>query len=63
MDAVQLWQAARAHDPSLNKVTVYRTLGLLKRLGLVDELDLMHMEGEKHYYEARTVRDQCTWHA
>jgi Fur family ferric uptake transcriptional regulator len=31
---------------------------LLKRLGLVDELDLMHMEGEKHYYEARTARDQ-----
>ena len=57
MDAGQLWQAARAQDPSLNKVTVYRTLGLLKRLGLVDELDLMHMEGEKHYYEARTVRD------
>ncbi len=57
MDAVQLWQSARAHDPTLNKVTVYRTLGLLKRLGLVDELDLMHMEGEKHYYEARTLRD------
>jgi Fur family transcriptional regulator, ferric uptake regulator len=57
MDAIQLWQAARAHDPTLNKVTVYRTLGLLKRLGLVDELDLMHMEGEKHFYEARTVRD------
>lgn len=57
MDAMQLWQSARAQDPTLNKVTVYRTLGMLKRLGLVDELDLMHMEGEKHYYEARTTRD------
>ena len=57
MDAVHLWQAARVQDPTLNKVTVYRTLGLLKKLGLVDELDLMHLEGEKHYYEARTVRD------
>ncbi|HET7841733.1 MAG TPA: transcriptional repressor [Terriglobia bacterium] len=57
LDAVQLWQRARARDPSLNKVTVYRTLAMLKRHGLVDELDLMHMEGEKHYYEAKTTRD------
>jgi len=21
-----------------------------KKLGLIDELDLMHLEGEKHYY-------------
>jgi len=38
-------------------VTVYRTLGLLKRHGLIDELDLMHMQGEKHYYERRPQRD------
>ena len=25
--------------------------------GLIDELDLMHIEGEKHYYEAKTSRD------
>jgi Fur family ferric uptake transcriptional regulator len=24
---------------------------------LIDELDLMHLNGEKHYYEARTSRD------
>jgi Fur family ferric uptake transcriptional regulator len=24
---------------------------------LIDELDLMHIEGEKHYYEAKTSRD------
>jgi Fur family ferric uptake transcriptional regulator len=38
-------------------VTVYRTLALLKRQGLVDELDLMHVEGERHFYERRTGRD------
>jgi Fur family ferric uptake transcriptional regulator len=57
MDAVSLWQRARAQDPTLNKVTVYRTLSMLKRFGLVDELDLLHMEGGRHYYEARTTRD------
>ncbi|MGE5326825.1 MAG: Fur family transcriptional regulator [Deltaproteobacteria bacterium] len=57
LDAVQLWQRARTKDPTLNKVTVYRTLAMLKKYGLVDELDLMHMEGEKHFYEAKTTRD------
>ena len=57
MDAVELWQRARTKDPSINRVTVYRTLNMLKRLGLVDELDLLHMEGGRHYYEARTTRD------
>jgi Fur family ferric uptake transcriptional regulator len=36
---------------------VYRTLELLKRLGLIDELDLMHLNGEKHYYEVKTQKD------
>lgn len=57
MDAIMLWRRARDADPAINKVTVYRTLTMLKRHGLVDELDLMHLEGEKHYYEARTTRD------
>jgi len=57
MDAVQLWQRARAQDPTINKVTVYRTLAMLKKHGLVDELDLLHLQGGKHYYEARTTRD------
>jgi len=57
LDAVSLWQRARSKDPTLNKVTVYRTLSMLKKHGLVDELDLMHLEGEKHYYEARPTRD------
>jgi Fe2+ or Zn2+ uptake regulation protein len=36
---------------------VHRTLDLLKRHGLVDELHLMHMEGERHYYERKLARD------
>lgn len=57
LDAVALWQRAQERDPAINKVTVYRTLGLLKKFGLVDELDLMHLEGGKHYYEAKATRD------
>jgi Fur family ferric uptake transcriptional regulator len=26
-------------------------------LGLIDELDLMHLNGEKHYYEVKTQKD------
>jgi len=57
LDALALWQRARAQDPTLNKVTVYRTLAMLKKHRLVDELDLMHLQGGKHYYEAKTTRD------
>ena len=57
LDASQLLRKARRLDPSIDRVTVYRTLKLLKRHGLVDELDLMHLEGEKHFYERRPQRD------
>ena len=57
LDVLSLWQRAKEQDPTLNKVTVYRTLGMLKKHGLVDELDLMHLEGGKHYYEAKPRRD------
>jgi len=57
LDALDLWAKARQQDPTLNKVTVYRTLALLKKHGLVDELDLLHLQGGRHYYEARTTRD------
>jgi Fur family ferric uptake transcriptional regulator len=57
LDAAQILRRARKLDPDLDRVTVYRTLKLLKRHGLVDELDLMHLEGEKHYYERRPPRD------
>lgn len=51
LDAESIWRLAQGRDRSINLATVYRTLGLLKKMGLVDELDLMHLEGEKHYYE------------
>jgi len=38
---------------------VYRTLKVLKEQGLVDELDLMHYEGEQHYYETRLKREHA----
>jgi Fur family ferric uptake transcriptional regulator len=57
LDASHILRHARKVDPGIDRVTVYRTLKLLKRHGLVDELDLMHMQGEKHFYERRPQRD------
>src|SRR5215468_545403 len=59
LDAESLYQMAREQDPKLNRVTVYRTLKLLKEGGLVDELDLAHFEGEKHYYETRLKQEHA----
>lgn len=59
LDARAVLKLAQRQDSHINLATVYRTLGLLKRHGLIDELDLMHLEGEKHYYEARTSSDHC----
>lgn len=57
LNASQILRKAKRHDPAINRVTVYRTLGLLKRHALVDELDLMHFRGESHFYERRSARD------
>jgi Fur family ferric uptake transcriptional regulator len=57
LDAGTLLELARKRQPSIDRATVYRTIDLLKRLRLVDELDLMHLEGEKHYYEVKTTRE------
>jgi Fur family transcriptional regulator, ferric uptake regulator len=57
LDAGQILRRARKLDPAIDRSTVYRTLDLLKRHGLIDELDLMHLEGEKHYYERKLNRD------
>lgn len=59
LDAAEILELAKKHDPDIDRATVYRTIKLLKRRGLIDELDLMHVEGEKHYYEAKTNRDHC----
>src|SRR6204780_1613704 len=57
LDAGSLLELARRREPNINRATVYRTIELLKKLRLIDELDLMHLEGEKHYYEVKTKRD------
>jgi Fur family transcriptional regulator, ferric uptake regulator len=59
LDAEHLYQLAQKRDPKLNRVTVYRTLKLLKESGLVDELDLMHYEGDQHYYETRRKQEHA----
>lgn len=56
LDAATLLKRAAQRDPRINRATVYRTLGLLKKLQLVDELDLMHLDGEKHFYEIKPDR-------
>jgi len=57
LDADALLERARKRQANLDRATVYRTIELLKKLRMIDELDLMHLEGEKHYYEVKTTRD------
>jgi Fur family transcriptional regulator, ferric uptake regulator len=57
LDAGSLLELARKREPNIDRATVYRTIELLKKLRLIDELDLMHLEGEKHYYEVKTKRE------
>ena len=53
LNAEEVYHRARQRDPEIHRATVYRTLNTLKKLGLVDELDLMHVRGDRHYYEVR----------
>src|ERR1700678_948176 len=57
LDASTLLELARKREPGIDRATAYRTIELLKKLRLIDELDLMHLEGEKHFYEVKTERD------
>ncbi len=57
LDAASLLHLAREREPHIDRATVYRTIELLKKLRLVDELDLMHLEGEKHFYEVKTSQE------
>src|SRR5512138_1327580 len=59
LDAEKLYHLAKEQDPKLNRVTVYRTLKMLKQGGLVDELDLMHVDGDQHYYETRMKQEHA----
>lgn len=57
MDAGEILVRAQKIDPRVTRVTVYRTLDLLKHHGLIDELDLLHLRGHRHYYESHGPRD------
>lgn len=43
LDAAMLLSLARKRDPHVNRATVYRTLELLKKLGLFDRRDHVHL--------------------
>jgi Fur family transcriptional regulator, ferric uptake regulator len=57
LDAGAILERAQRIDPRIHRVTVYRTLDMLKRYGLIDELDLLHIRGDQHYYESHGPRD------
>ncbi|HSJ57877.1 MAG TPA: transcriptional repressor [Anaerolineae bacterium] len=48
LDANDIYELGRRHDQSLSLSTVYRTLAVLKEIGLVREL---HLDCEQHHYE------------
>ncbi len=50
LDAPELYRLARERDPRISLSTVYRTLTMLKEMGLVNEL---HFAEEHHHYEVK----------
>ncbi len=50
LDADELYRLARRRYPRLSLSTVYRTLGLLRDLGLIDEV---HLGEDHHHYEVK----------
>jgi len=57
LDADEILEQAQKIDPKVHRVTVYRTIDLLKKEGLIDELDLLHLRGDRHFYESHGPRD------
>lgn len=53
LHASDLLRLAQEKDDQIDRATVYRTLSLLKELGLIEELDLLHLDGNEHHYELR----------
>ena len=51
LDADEIYRQARAKQPRLSLSTVYRTLQLFKKLGLVEEL---HFDETHHHYEVKS---------
>ena len=57
LDVDQILERAQKINSGVHLVTVYRTIDLLKKHGLIDELDLLHLRGDRHYYETHGPRD------
>ena len=51
LDADEVYRQAREKQPCLSLSTVYRTLHMLKTLGLVEEV---HFDEEHHHYEMKS---------
>ena|SRR3990172_23119 len=54
LDANELHRLAQHKDKRISLSTVYRTLNLLKRMNLVDEL---HFDEDHHHYEAKALKE------
>ena len=50
LDADEIYRRAREKQPRISLSTVYRTLQMLRKLGLIEEL---HFDEEHHHYEAK----------
>ena len=50
LDADEIYRQARGKQPSISLSTVYRTLRMFKKLGLVEEL---HFDETHHHYEIK----------
>ena len=50
LDADEIYRQAQAKQPRISLSTVYRTLRMFKKLGLVEEL---HLDDTHHHYEVK----------
>ncbi len=50
LDAEAIYALAKERDPNISLATVYRTLKVLKEVGVVQER-VLDREGQKHHYE------------
>ena len=53
LHASDLLRLAREQDSRIDRATVYRTLSLFKQHGIIEELDLLHLDGSEHHYELK----------
>ena len=53
LHASDLLRLTREKDERIDRATVYRTLSLLKAEGLVEELDLLRLDGDERHYELK----------